>query len=123
MRAAHPQQLALSEPPSRVARLTSRSPIAGGEHLVTAAQLAELLQVDRCWVYEHKEMLSARYLGDGPRARLRFSPTEAFAALTRSRDGATTRARRGRRRSSRSVPAQRTDAGNALLPLPGQAGC
>src|SRR4051794_21983633 len=86
--------------------------------LGTAAQLAELLQVDRCWVYEHKQLVGARYLGDGPRARLRFSPLEAMAALSRSRDEAPVARRGARRRPGAGAPGV-TKAGNSLLPLPG----
>lgn len=49
--------------------------------LVTAATLAGLLGVSRDYVYEHATDLGALRLGDGPRARLRFDPDRARAAL------------------------------------------
>lgn len=39
-----------------------------------AKQVAELLGVERDWVYEHAEELGALKIGTGPRPRLRFPP-------------------------------------------------
>jgi predicted DNA-binding transcriptional regulator AlpA len=39
-----------------------------------AKEVAELLGVERDWVYEHAEELGASRLGTGPRPRLRFPP-------------------------------------------------
>jgi hypothetical protein len=50
--------------------------------LVTAADLARYLDVDRSWVYEHAADLGARRLGSGPRARLRFSIAEVDQRLS-----------------------------------------
>lgn len=44
--------------------------------MLSAAEVAEHLGVDRGWVYEHAAELGAQRLGDGPRGRLRF-PLEA----------------------------------------------
>jgi hypothetical protein len=45
--------------------------------LVSAAELACRLGVDRSFVYEHADALGARRLGGGRRPRLRFDPEEA----------------------------------------------
>jgi hypothetical protein len=52
------------------------------EPLVDAATLAAELGVSRDWVYEHAAELGALRLGSGPRARLRFDPVAARAALS-----------------------------------------
>jgi len=39
---------------------------------LTAEQVAQVLAVDRAYVYEHAAELGGRRLGDGPKARLRF---------------------------------------------------
>ena len=48
---------------------------------LTADDVAQLLAVERAYVYEHKAALGARQLGDGPRARLRFRLEDVEAAL------------------------------------------
>lgn len=50
--------------------------------LVDAATLARLLGVGRDFVYSHADELGALRLGSGPKARLRFDPDTARAALT-----------------------------------------
>src|SRR5262249_34894437 len=42
------------------------------KRLLTPAQLADFLAVERSFVYEHAAALGAMRLSDGPRARLRF---------------------------------------------------
>ena len=49
--------------------------------LVDANELARLLSVSRDYVYEHADELGALRLSNGPRARLRFDPDVARAAL------------------------------------------
>ena len=56
--------------------------------LVDAKTLATLLGVSRDLIYERAEELGAVRLGDGPRARLRFDPGVARAALTYRSGGA-----------------------------------
>lgn len=51
--------------------------------LVDAAELAELLDVSRAYIYEHAPELGAVRLGDGKRGRLRFDVDAARAAVTR----------------------------------------
>jgi hypothetical protein len=52
------------------------------EPLVDVGVVAEYLAVERGWVYEHSELLGARRLGSGPRARLRFSLAEIDERLS-----------------------------------------
>ena len=49
--------------------------------LIDASALAVELGVSRDWVYEHAAELGALRLGSGPKARLRFDPVAARAAL------------------------------------------
>jgi hypothetical protein len=51
------------------------------ETLLTPAQLAEWLQVDRSYVYAHADELGAIRLGAGKRARLRFDLEEVRRRL------------------------------------------
>jgi hypothetical protein len=51
--------------------------------LVDAATLAAGWGVSRDWVYERADELGALRLGNGPKARLRFDPIVARAALAR----------------------------------------
>jgi hypothetical protein len=51
--------------------------------LVDAATIATELGVSRDYVYEHAAELGALRLGGGKRARLRFDPATARAALSR----------------------------------------
>jgi hypothetical protein len=44
----------------------------GNGRLVTVAELATWLQVERSYVYAHQVELGAMRLGSGPKARLRF---------------------------------------------------
>jgi hypothetical protein len=50
--------------------------------LVDACAVAEHLGVSRAFVYEHADELGARRLGNGPRARLRFSLAEVDERLS-----------------------------------------
>jgi hypothetical protein len=56
---------------------------ADGAGLVSAGVLAVALGCSRAFVYEHADALGAVRLGDGSRARLRFDPEAARAALSR----------------------------------------
>jgi hypothetical protein len=55
------------------------------DRLLSPAELAAWLSVDRSWVYEHAEELGVLRLGGGPRARLRFDVEEVVRRL-RKRD-------------------------------------
>ena len=66
----------------RVADLLREEPPVGGSRLVDADALARDLGVTPEWVRDNADRLCAVRLGDGPRARLRFDPERARAALT-----------------------------------------
>ncbi len=94
---------------------------APGTALLTPQQLAEWLQVDVSYVYEHAAELGAYRLGSGKRARLRFDLEEVRRRLS---------ACTGSSGSSRPVSAsgvasrrkRRSDTGTnvALLPIRGR---
>lgn len=52
------------------------------ETLVDVAAVAAYLSVNPAWVYAHADFLGARRLGNGPRARLRFSLAEVDERLS-----------------------------------------
>lgn len=60
-----------------------QNPAREGLALVDAATLAAGWGVSRDWVYERADELGALRLGNGPKARLRFDPIVARAALAR----------------------------------------
>ena len=67
---------------TRVVEMLRGEPRAlAAAYLVDAATLAEILTVERDWVYAHARELGAVRLGDGPKARLRFDPARARAML------------------------------------------
>jgi hypothetical protein len=53
----------------------------GSNRLLTPAELADFLAVERDYVYAHAEELGAIRLGGGPRARLRFDLEEVRRRL------------------------------------------
>lgn len=73
--------------------------------LVSADALARRLGVSRSHIYEHADALGAIRLGEGKRARLRFDPETARAAL--SRYG-----------SERSVPLNASAGAKSATPTP-----
>lgn len=82
---------------------------------VDAAELAELLGVERPTIYAHADELGGVRVGTGKRPRLRFDADRALATWTAQPPGgpqAVEPARRGRRRSAAS-PAE-------LLPIRGR---
>jgi len=94
----------------QVADLIAATQARPSGQFVDAAELAELLGVERDWVYAHANALGAIRLG-GPRGRLRFDlrrVQDAWPAPT-----ATTGARQGTGRS-RKKRARATGAG--LIP-------
>ena len=80
-----------------------------GRLLVDAKDVAAYLGVEPSYVYEHAHELGARRLGDGPKARLRFSLAEIDERLTACSDGRESTApepaslSRSRRRRGRSL--------------------
>ena len=57
----------------RVAALLQQD-LPAQDGLLSAAQVAGRLGVERSWVYDHAEELGVVRLGEGPRPRLRFDP-------------------------------------------------
>lgn len=76
-----PDDAALEALAQRVADLVADR-IAAGPPLVTAEVVAEHLGVERSYVYENAVKLGVRRLGDGPKARLRFSLADVDRLLT-----------------------------------------
>jgi hypothetical protein len=72
--------------------------------LVDAAHVAELLGVERDWVYAHADQLGAIRLG-GPKGRLRFDLTTVTEHADRTGDVAASRSRaRGNGRPTTGSP-------------------
>ncbi len=92
--------------------------------LVSAGELAQLLGVSREYVYEHRDELGARAVGDGPRPRLRFDVEEAVAAATRRRTGGRSQAADAPAGAGQSTThaGARPAATGPLLPYAGQNG-
>lgn len=90
----------------RVAELIASTHAHPSPRYVDATDLAQMLDVDREWVYEHARRLGAIRLG-GPSGRLRFDVRQIAEALSPP-DSPTKPARRAtpRRRSAR---AERTE--------------
>ncbi|HEY4811545.1 MAG TPA: hypothetical protein VIH71_10860 [Solirubrobacteraceae bacterium] len=90
----------------QVAELIAAKHVRPPNRFVDAAELAELLGVERDWVYAHANALGVIRLG-GPRGRLRFDlqrvqdawPAPTKPGATRTAGGA----RRKRSRASRAV--------------------
>lgn len=89
--------------------------------MLTAAEVAARLRVERGWVYRHSEELGSIRLGEGPNAPVRFpadrvaaftAPSDSLESETNERATAAKRRRRGR---------GLTTAG-ALLPYRGHNG-
>lgn len=68
----------------RVAALLRMDP-SSPDGLLSAAQVAMRLGVERGWVYDHAEELGVVRLGDGPRPRLRFDPAAVAERTIRRR--------------------------------------
>lgn len=64
----------------RVAELMRDAPPRPASRFVDAQAVADMLDVDREWVYEHAARLGAIRLG-GPRGRLRFDTATLLAQL------------------------------------------
>lgn len=91
------------------------------EALVDAATLARYLNVERSWVYEHALELGARRLGEGPKARLRFSIEEADERLSCSASRGPDEPEKGAAAPVRHYHRRRSlGTGTDLLPVKGQ---
>ncbi len=95
----------------RVVELLRDGPTPDRTRLLTAHELADLLGVDRGWVYEHREQLGGIPLGEGKRPRWRFNPDRALAARQHHVDPEPEPSRPRRRAQTTSTP---------LLPIRGQ---
>jgi len=85
----------------RVAELTGPQAAQGTVRYLDAAQLAQILGVERDWVYAHAVALGAIRLG-GPKGRLRFDVQHARRALAAPACGATAGTRADRRSCGRA---------------------
>ncbi len=93
---------------TRVAELL-QAPVASRE-LVDASAIARRFGVSRAFVYDHAEALGAIRLGAGPRARMRFDPTEVERLLGNA----------GHKTGAHPPPQRRPrPKGGALLPIRG----
>lgn len=84
-------------------------PATDEDGMISAARVAELWEVQRRWVYEHRDDLGAVELGKGPRPRLRFDPevvAERLGAPRAGRHGG----RPDRRRSTWTGASRRSDS-------------
>ena len=85
----------------RVAQLLDLAPARHDRRYVDAAALAELLAIDRSWIYAHAEELGAIRVG-GARGRLRFDVQHVSRMLAEERS-----ARAGGRGTRRALPNRR----------------
>lgn len=105
----------------------------GRARLVDAVTLADLLGVERAWVYDHAAELGALTLGTGPKPRLRFDPDAVLERIgcwssSRSRppvaqappSASTSDSDRSARRSPFGAP-KRSSAGSILTVRPRRA--
>ncbi len=98
----------------RVAEVLRDEPTTAGKRLLTAAEVADLLNVARATVYEHADELGAQRLGHGRRGRLRFDHDTALNAWAR-------RTTPFEPAPERTTTRRRTTASRAgLLPIRGQ---
>jgi hypothetical protein len=90
---------------------------------MTADDVAQLLAVERNYVYDHAAALGGRRLGDGPRARLRFRLEDVEAALPcLPRRGADQPATRMSKPNTRHRRNHRLGTEPPLLPIRGMRG-
>jgi hypothetical protein len=86
----------------------------GSKELVDAAEVARRFSLSRDYVYRHADDFGAVRLGDGPRARLRFSPAKVAEALDSSSD-------RESQPKGEAVRPVRSGRGVTLLPIRGES--
>jgi hypothetical protein len=91
-------------------RVVERMRGKSGGDLIDAAEVARRFSLSRDYVYRHADDLGAVRLGDGPKARLRFSPAKVDEAL----GGSSERESQPKRESVRPV---RRGHGVTLLPI------
>ena len=94
------------------------------DRLLSPAELADWLSVERSFVYEHADELGVLRLGTGPRARLRFDVEEVARRLRghgtcsarRESDAVDSAQKAGKRRQRR----RRMGTSAELLPIRGR---
>lgn len=91
------------------------------ERLVTPAELATFLAVDRSYVYEHADELGAYRLGSGPRARLRFDLEEVRRRTSCSVSRESAAAEPAPQAPPRPCRRQRLGTNVPLLPIRGRS--
>jgi len=109
--------------------LLARAALAPSSPMLDVSAVAVHLGVNEDYVYAHHAMLGARRLGDGPKARLRFSLADVDAGLVtcstgRGTDAAETASASGsdtpHRRRRRSSAHSSAHIGVDLLPIRGR---
>lgn len=93
---------------------SQREPVVTSARFVDATTIAQLLDVDRDWVYAHAEQLGAVRLG-GERGRLRFDLATLEQRLERVGSTPARSAPRGDRRGQKHAPRRAP-----LIPYAGQ---
>ena len=63
------------------------APVPEPSKLLTASELAQRIGKSRRWVYEHKELLGATTIGNGPRPRLFFDTAYVDRVMKQGRMG------------------------------------
>lgn len=95
------------------------------DRLLTAEELAHVLNVKRSYVYERADALGALRLGKGPRARLRFDLEDVKRRLRPASCFADRESDEGKTAANRRVSRRRAQAGSGtkvvLLPIRGQS--
>lgn len=89
------------------------------ERLLSAAELAEALGRSRDWVYEHRQLLGGKPVGDGPRPRWWF---DLEAARTRLAEAESERAAPRPAQTARRRRVDRRRSPTRLLPIKGDEG-
>ncbi|MBS1885645.1 MAG: hypothetical protein JSU06_00485 [Actinobacteria bacterium] len=84
------------------------TPMADEDGMISAAKVAELWEVRRPWVYQHRDELGGVPLGRGTRPRLRFDPRTVAERL--GAPGARRPRRPDRRRSTWIGASRRSDS-------------
>lgn len=104
----------------RVVELLEQS-AANRDRLLTAAEVAGRLGVDRSFVYEHAVELGAIRLGEGSKGRLRFRWERVLEALEPDVPGSQGRGSRSAQPQSQPRPRRRRRPANVeLLPVHGE---
>ena len=105
----------------RVAEILDDAHPAAGTRLLTAADVASMLNISRDAVYALADELGAHRVGNGPRARLRFDKARIMEAISCSEGKGSTPARTPAKARNRSkAPRERMGTKPELLPIRGK---